>query len=413
MNLPLEKKILIINLKDPSFKYNSSNIENITLDFNQSLLNIKISENEIMNKILSRYKDLITEINNNKLWEIFKKYINEFELVYLSNYKILSISKYIPISRSFFKMWEMLNEYNLLDKYKNINIKTTHIAEGPGGFIDALIQWRCKYSNTIYKKDNINAITLKSTKKDIPGWKKSKNFLKENPNINISYGEDNTGNIYNIRNIDHYVNEIGKDTCDFCTADGGFDYSIDFNHQEQLSYRIILCEILIAISVQKKDGIFICKIFDIYTLFTIKILYILGIFYENVIITKPFLSRPANSEKYIIASGFRGYNDERLVLYNKIYYLIKDWYYNKNENETDENTLNRIINISIPRDFINIIINYNIYNTKKQIISLLKAFELINTYNDDKEILDKQILYQIDVAHSWCKKYNIDIRNMN
>ena len=31
---------------------------------------------------------------------------------------------------------------------------------------------------------------------------------------------------------------------DFVTADGGFDFSYNFNRQEQLSYRIIFCEII-------------------------------------------------------------------------------------------------------------------------------------------------------------------------
>ena len=393
MNI-IKKKSLVIELVDTHIKY-SNNVENTTQE------SFIIYENNVMNEIISKYKNLINDFNNNKIWEIFKKYVNEFELVYLPKYKNLSISQYIPISRSYFKLWEILYENNLLtDK---TNIVTSHIAEGPGGFIDAIIRWRSKYSGDIYKSDKLYAITLKSIKREIPGWNKTLTFLKNNPNIHISYGSDETGDIYNIHNIDHFVKVVGKNTSDLCTADGGFDFSIDFNRQEELSYRIIVCEILIALSVQKNGGSFILKIFDIYSIFTIKLLYILSICYERVVITKPHLSRPANSEKYVVCSGFRGIDTE---LYSRLYTIVKNWTYNT-VNNIDVNT---VLDIVIPESFIDTIINYNIYITKKQIKCLLKAFEFIHNYKNDNTIINKQIIYQINVAKSWCRYYDVDIR---
>ena len=82
--------------------------------------------------------------------------------------------------------------------------------------------------------DNINAITLKSMTKEIPGWDKAQTFLRENSNIKINYGADNTGNIYNIENIKHFRDNLSQ-KADFITADGGFDFSSDFNDQERQS----------------------------------------------------------------------------------------------------------------------------------------------------------------------------------
>ena len=45
------------------------------------------------------------------------------------------------------------------------------------------------------------------------------------------------------------------------TADGGFDFSIDFNKQETLSIKLIFCQICYAIALQKSGGTFILKIF--------------------------------------------------------------------------------------------------------------------------------------------------------
>ena len=48
---------------------------------------------------------------------------------------------------------------------------------------------------------------------------------------------------------------------DIITGDGGFDYSVDFNKQEILSSRLILAQVIYAIIMQKKNGIFILKIY--------------------------------------------------------------------------------------------------------------------------------------------------------
>ena len=43
-------------------------------------------------------------------------------------------------------------------------------------------------------------------------------------------------------------------------------------------------------------------------------------FYEKIIITKPFTSRPANSEKYAVAKNFKGISDAYL---KKLYQIQK------------------------------------------------------------------------------------------
>ena len=149
--------------------------------------------------------------------------------------------------------------------------------------------------------DDIFGITLRSTDKEIPGWKKANTFLKNNPNIVITYGSDNTGDIYNLDNLIYFRNRVGYNSVDLITADGGFDFSIDFNSQEFLAQRLIFCEIVGAISVQKVGGCFVCKLFDTYSILSIRFIYILQCLYENVHIVKPLTSRPANSEKYIVA----------------------------------------------------------------------------------------------------------------
>ena len=275
--------------------------------------------NETENNMINFYKN---KIDNNRDWDKGKKLSNEYELIHLpnKNYKSESISKYEPLSRSYFKLWEMLSDLKIINKNGDAKIKLVTLCEGPGGFIEALINWR-KMNTEI--KDDIFAITLKSTDRDIPGWKKSNTFLSNNPNVQISYGEDSTGNIYRLENMKHFFKQFDLvNDVEVITADGGFDFSQDFNNQETLSYQIIFCEIVMALSVQKMGGTFICKFFDMYYEMSYYFITLLGACYDEVLFCKPLTSRPANSEKYIVCRGFHGIDEHYL---KKLYIIVKNW----------------------------------------------------------------------------------------
>ena len=144
-----------------------------------------------------------------------------------------------------------------------------------------------------FKKYKYFGITLISSDKDVPGWFKAKNFLKNKKDIHISFGKDGTGNLYNLDNILKFREEVGENKSYIVNQYGGFDFSNDFNKQEQLSYRLIICEIITALSIQKIGGSFVCKVFDLYTISSSKILYFISCFYKEVHIYKPQTSRPA------------------------------------------------------------------------------------------------------------------------
>ena len=52
---------------------------------------------------------------------------------------------------------------------------------------------------------------------------------------------------------------------DIITGDGGFDFSVDFNMQEELAQKLIYSQIIIGFAMLKKGGTFICKFFDTFT----------------------------------------------------------------------------------------------------------------------------------------------------
>lgn len=353
---------------------------------------ITLEKNEDVDKICINEDDY-TELYNNKCnidynintWEKNKKRKNKYELVYVSNRNsYYNVADYIPISRSYFKLWEILTDINFKDLVKE-PIQTSHLAEGPGGFIEATINY-CNYNNIKIK--DINAITLREDNNDVPNW--NIDSLLKNNNIKIHYGKDLTGNIYNIDNILDYVIKVGKNSVTLVTADGGLDYSKDYNKQEQLTYRLLLSEITIALSVQTIGGLFIFKLFDISTRFTLELLYILYRVYSKLIFIKPYTSRSANSEKYVICQDFKGICTKDL---NKLYEII--------------NNYDKIFPFSMiepKKEFINKLREYN---------SLYTTYQIKNIQNTLDKSTHNEFLIQITKAKEWCIKYKIPINYKN
>lgn len=348
--------------------------------------------------ITNRYKSIIDNIDNSKKWDQAKKLSNTFELINQTGSK--SISRIMPISRSYFKLLEMITDFNLIDTNQN-SYKYAAIAEGPGGFIECFINYRKKHFQG--RNDTIQCITLKSDSNEVPNWNKAKRIFKTN-NVKVNYGKDNTGNIYNTENIKYFRNSFGNNTADLVTADGGFDYSVDFNKQEIMTCRLLFSEILSALSLNKVGGIFILKLFDIYTIITVKLLYLLNVYYDEVIITKPYTSRPANSEKYIICKGFRGIPESNLEY---LYSMLEEW----NMQNKKGLYLSDISGLEISYNYILEIYKLNLYLANKQLINILKTTLFIK-----KNVSSDSILYlkkcQTIYAIEWCKKYKNSL-NMN
>ena len=366
-----------------------------TKDFN---LDYKyINKSEFFN--LQEQKNKIFE---SKEWDKTKKFSNDYELIHIPNKrsKSDSVALYQPLSRSYFKMIEIIKDFNLITKKKESFI-SSHLAEGPGGFMEACYNISHKVGFDFYSH---YGITLYSSNKDIPGWNKALDFIYNNNDVKICYGKDKTGNLYNSDNILNFIDNVGKSNCDLVTADGGFDFSIDFNKQELLSYRLILCEIITALGIQKIGGSFICKFFDLYSIATIKLLFLLNSFYEEVFITKPLTSRPANSEKYIVCKNFKGIDFDYI---KELINVIGLW--NKNQEHI---LINDIFEFKLPSYYIKQIKSYNNINYKLQMETINNTLSLMSK-NKSLSILNSIIEKQVKKAKKWCEDYdeNVNIRS--
>ena len=359
-------------------------------------------------KELCTAKNKINDNNFNKDWDKSKKISNLYELIHISNNKMKneSISRYDPLSRSFFKLWEILNYFNLITT-KN-QITTAHLAEGPGGFVEACLHYRQRFIKIYPLLDKYYGITLNPFTKEIPGWNKANTLIKQfKKNIEIDYGIDNTGDLYKIKNIRSFSRKIKKTVpgADLITADGGFDFSTDFNKQEQMSHQLILAELLTAIKSQKQNGSLICKIFDSYSLITIQLLYFISCLYKEVYLVKPLTSRPANSEKYIVAISYKGFNtfDEEQYYICKLEEILEQW-----NNIKSKKFILKSIFENPPHIFFKRINEYNTHSFNQQKEYINKILELINKKPTWIEL--ENIFYkQTEKAIEWCTKYNFSI----
>jgi 23S rRNA U2552 (ribose-2'-O)-methylase RlmE/FtsJ len=345
------------------------------------------------NKTLRKYIHTIKrEIDHCLIeWEKNKRKLNPYEYIN-TPFDTFNpcVCTYKPISRAFFKLLEILNSYPFL--FPKV-IQSFHLAEGPGGFIEA-IQYSRKNN-----KDTYYGMTLIDNKKDIPLWNKcERSLMKMNQNIIIESG-DGTGNLYHLANL-LYVKEHYEHSMDFITADGGFDYSVDFNNQEESSLHLIFSEICFAIMMQKKGGHFVLKVFDTFSSSTIELIYLLTYLYEDVILTKPMTSRPANSEKYVICSKFKMVSNIEEIK-NRICEIYTT---------LQENPYKSILNMEIPNLFLNKIKEINSIFGQSQVSTILSVL----TYITDEKKGDK--MEQLRKSHihkcvKWCKKNNMDIHD--
>ncbi len=384
------------------YKRNVLNISDLLcIEVKNNKVEEKVEKEKSQEDILHEYRDKINNyekhLTNDKNWEYYKKIVNPYELIFTQkkyNDFPESICLLKPLSRSYFKMLEILDLVSFFDNIKNETIKTSHICEGPGGFVEAIYDRSTTYRKPIHSS---LAMTLRSKQTNVPGWKRATQFLQKHRNIKIIYGHDGTGDILKPENQEEYIIQQKNKSLIF-TSDGGFDFSVDYTKQEDMIFPLLLSSSRIGLEVLKKGGLFVMKIFDFYRKSTQDLIYLLSCHFSSWTLYKPATSRPCNPEHYFIGKDFTGISETTLD-YFRLWINEAEMGIERKQLFSDT--------FEYPETFKETINNLRNTSFKKQIEYLEKVFDIIET-NDNNTI--KQYFEKNTISsYEWCKQFKVPI----
>lgn len=358
-------------------------------------------QGDISSPELKELKLQIEELDSLNEWEFLKRSSNPYELVFSQSQDSRippSISSIRPLSRSFFKMVEILGVLDFFNRHKSNHRKNTirsaHVCEGPGGFIESLLYLSKKSSFTL---EASWAMTLKPTKVNIPGWKRAYHFLRKSPMIHVEYGADETGDILVPENQDAFL-EKTRGKCHIFTADGGFDFSEHYGTQEEEVFPLLVSSSLIGLQTMVKGGDFVLKVFDTELDSTRDLLAILAYCFNEWTLYKPALSRPCNAEKYFLGRGCR---------------FVPTWIINvlKNLRDHSKQPSRHIKQVfrEIPENVANDIKTLKKEYLDHQIAALNYTLSHKEEWNSNPKSLWK-LIYENSL--SWCQDFQIPIKSV-
>jgi hypothetical protein len=222
---------------------------------------------------------------------------------------------------------------------------------------------------------------------------------------------------------------------DLVTADGGFDFSKDFNRQEISIFNLLWGQVCYALCLQKLGGNFVLKIFDIFYEQTVHILYILSSFYEDVNLCKLKTSRIGNSEKYVVCRNFRfsSYLEFYPIIHEsfskikqspsssdswkyfqehvqKIDIFAKEPHFVRSNTESELYTW-QLLNCEVPRHFTKQIEDINAIFGQQQIENIHYTILLIDK-QPKQDKLDQLIKQNTIKCINWCIEHGLPYNNL-
>lgn len=240
------------------------------------------------------------------------------------------------------------------------------ICAGPGGFSEYIL-WRKKWSAkgfgfTLRNEFDFNLHAF--------GAGNTETF-------DAFYGVKDDGNILdpeNIRSLQTFVlNQTNETGVHLLMADGGF-YVDEKNIQEILCKQLYLCQFLAVLSLVREGGSFVVKMFDVFTLFTAGLLFLMYKCFKQICIIKPNASRPGNSERYIIGKFKRPNTD---TIQNHLFNINQEMW-NNQDTKVDVLELIPFEIIKEDRNFFNYLCESNNSIGRNQVVNLLKVAAFIN-----------------------------------
>ncbi len=238
----------------------------------------------------------------------FSAYWSNFDPFKYEKATVAYTGNTVNVSNAWLKCFEIILAYDLIGAINNEDVREyIHFdnAAFPGSFIIATHH----LVNTLYPKVAGKYLwrgssLLNANEQDSEPLE-DKYKLYENYKNNWLMHENNNGDVLVEANQLDFQKQVGGQI-DLYTSDLGFDVSSDYNNQESLQLPANVGQILIGLLTLKKGGSFITKQYTTFEPATVSVMYAVSYFFDEFYLCKPYTSRMANSETYLVGKGFKG-----------------------------------------------------------------------------------------------------------
>lgn len=236
----------------------------------------------------------------------FPRYWKEFDPLREAKDTVALMSNNYNISNAWLKCYELISYYELFGGFKGKFIHFDNAAF-PGSFLLATHH----YASTI--NDSIQYVWKASSLLDIN--EETQTPLEDKYGLYEFYADNwlmndkNNGDVLVEGNQRDFYKQIGGKV-NLYTSDLGFDVSADYNNQELIQLPANIGQIISGLVTLAKGGSFITKQYTYFESITVSIIYAAATFFKEFYICKPYSSREANSEVYLVGKGFKGFDTD-------------------------------------------------------------------------------------------------------
>jgi cap2 methyltransferase len=315
------------------------------------------------------------------------------------------------VTNAWLKMFElMIFLHDTLEKLqtskRSKKFCSLHIAEAPGNFMLAINhkiktqypsvdwEWLANSYKELYNREDGGYL------RDQYG------LIRKHPTRWI-FGADGDGDITSVDNINSFAQDVQmkfEGQLHLITSDVKYvPKNVNFDEEENINTPVHLGHLLSSLVTLSKDGTMILKQFTVFESQSVCLLYLMSHCFKKLRIVKPETSRPANSEMYVVGTGYK--NNLSTFQKDKLMNIMR--YIRFLNTEAGSPCIFR--KEDVPEEFVEQIIKIQTKLTDIQIQHLQRNLQLYETYKDsDIDEIRRDFASQRDkAARVWIEKNNV------
>lgn len=265
-------------------------------------------------------KNQLNSLFNQK---VFVQYWREFDPFKNERSVISKMANTYNVSNAWIKCYEMLQSYKLIDTDSGAGTGAPILHFDNAAFPGSFIISTHHYATTMTSRDyDWRGSSLLVRNEENADPLEDKYRLYANYPEKWLMNDKNNGDVTVESNVEDMRRQIGGKV-DLYTSDLGFEVK-DYNAQEMEHAKANMGQIISGLMTLKPGGSFITKQYTFFESVTISIIYATASFFDEFYICKPYSSREANSEIYLVGKGFRGGADAKHPYIRAMFDRIQD-----------------------------------------------------------------------------------------